>query len=48
MSECELGDSGVFEYIEVNYCPSCGSDVEDVETPTAWKCTQSGEWFFIE
>lgn len=46
--ECPLTDSGAYNPPDVEYCPSCGGDVEETDTPTMYRCAESGETFYVE
>jgi len=46
--QCPLEDSGAYNPPEVKYCPSCGGGVKETDTPTQYRCTNSGEVFYVE
>ena len=48
IEECPLVDSGSYNPPEVNHCPSCGAKAEPTDTATMFRCTNSGEIFYVE
>lgn len=49
-SDCGFHEVGGYELVEkaVNYCPSCGAEATGTTTPTMFKCSESGEVFYVE
>lgn len=46
--ECPLPDTGASTPLDVSYCPACGGTVEATDTPTMFRCAESGDVFYVE
>lgn len=45
---CPMESSGPYNQPDVQYCPSCGGEVEDLDTPIGYRCLKSGKRFYVE
>ena len=48
IDRCPLEDDEAYMPVEVNVCPCCGGDVEETDTPTMHRCSNSGVVFYVE
>lgn len=50
-AECRFVELGAYSVVSteiIEYCPSCSAPVEADDAPGKFKCTNSGETFWIE
>lgn len=46
--QCGFVAAGPFGEPPVNVCPSCGGDAISLQTPTRYRCAETGEVFYVE